>query len=87
MQDSCEWSIHMTNGVLLRAHRRITGQERVTLSQDFVQRYAAGESIRTLAHTSGRSYGFVHRILTEAGVTLRRRGGDNHRRKPTTTRT
>jgi len=29
----------------------------------------------------GRSYGFVHRILTETGVTLRGRGGATRRSK------
>ena len=39
------------------------------------KRYDAGESIRSLAASTGRSYGFVHRILTETGVSLRGRGG------------
>jgi Helix-turn-helix domain len=34
-----------------------------------------GESIRSLSASTGRSYGFVHRILTDSGVDLRRRGG------------
>jgi transcriptional regulator with XRE-family HTH domain len=37
-------------------------------------RYEAGESIRNIAFEAGRSYGFIHRILQEAGVTLRGRG-------------
>ena len=36
---------------------------------------AAGASIRELAASTGRSYGFVHRILSESGATLRGRGG------------
>ena len=39
------------------------------------KRYSAGESIRALAASTGRSYGFIHRILSESGVTLRGRGG------------
>jgi len=39
------------------------------------KRYEAGESIRSLAASTGRSYGFVQRILTEAGVRLRGRSG------------
>ncbi|MDX6206482.1 MAG: hypothetical protein QOF39_2539, partial [Frankiales bacterium] len=31
--------------------------------------------IRSLAESTGRSYGFVHRILTESGAALRGRGG------------
>jgi hypothetical protein len=36
---------------------------------------ASGRVIRTLAEGLGRSYGFVHRLLTEAGTALRRPGG------------
>ena len=35
----------------------------------------AGESIRSIAEDSGRSYGFVHGVLKESGATLRGRGG------------
>jgi hypothetical protein len=34
-----------------------------------------GSSIRSIAADTGRSYGFVHRVLTESGATLRGRGG------------
>ena len=54
---------------------RITGADRETLAQDLRTRYDGGESIRALAESSGRSYGFVHRILTESGAELRSRGG------------
>lgn len=54
---------------------RISGAAREDLTADFVRRYTAGESIRDLAKSTGRSYGFVHRLLTEAGQTLRGRGG------------
>jgi hypothetical protein len=39
------------------------------------KRYSSGESIRALAASTGRSYGFIHRILAESGVSLRSRGG------------
>ena len=55
--------------------RRIVGAERQTLAKDLVKRYTSGESIRALASSTGRSYGFVHRILSENGVSLRGRGG------------
>ena len=55
--------------------RRITGDERGTLSSTLRQRYEGGASIRTLAAETGRSYGFVHRVLLESGATLRGRGG------------
>src|SRR5690349_25112366 len=66
--------------------RRIVGSERQSLAKDLVRRYMSGESIRALAVSTGRSYGFVHRILTESGVQLRQRGGARRRRRtPTST--
>jgi hypothetical protein len=53
----------------------VTGADRTKLAADLKKRYDSGESIRALAATTGRSYGFVHRILTENGVSLRGRGG------------
>ena len=55
--------------------KRITGGERNKLASDLKKRYDSGTSIRDLAADTGRSYGFVHRVLTESGVTLRGRGG------------
>ncbi|MGW2207317.1 helix-turn-helix domain-containing protein [Streptomyces sp. NPDC001774] len=55
--------------------KRITGQARETLAAELKTAYEGGASIRTLAGSTGRSYGFIHRILTETGVTLRGRGG------------
>jgi predicted transcriptional regulator len=54
---------------------RVTGEARVQMSRELVARYRAGDSIRELAASTGRSYGFVHRILSDAGVELRGRGG------------
>lgn len=54
---------------------RVTGADRDKLAASLRARYDKGESIRTLAQTSGRSYGFVHRLLTESGEPLRSRGG------------
>lgn len=54
---------------------RVTGEARAALARDLVARYHAGDSIRELAESTGRSYGFVHRMLTESGVQLRGRGG------------
>jgi hypothetical protein len=53
----------------------VTGADRSKLATDLKKRYDGGESIRALANATGRSYGFIHRILTETGVTLRGRGG------------
>src|SRR5688500_168553 len=54
---------------------RITGAQRTTLASQYARRYAAGESIRKIADDAGRSFGFVHGVLKEAGVELRGRGG------------
>ncbi|ORW69617.1 helix-turn-helix domain-containing protein [Mycobacterium saskatchewanense] len=40
--------------------------------------YEGGASIRTLAATTGRSYGAIHSMLVESGTTMRSRGGPNH---------
>ncbi|MEU7855219.1 helix-turn-helix domain-containing protein [Nonomuraea sp. NPDC049141] len=60
---------------------RIVGAERHQLSQALAGRYRSGESIRVLALSIGRSYGFVHALLEEAGVELRHRGGDYRTRR------
>ncbi len=59
----------------LRKRQRIVGKEREAVRQQLVARYQRGASIRALAESVGRSYGFVHRVLSESGVTLRGRGG------------
>ncbi|AWS42473.1 helix-turn-helix domain-containing protein [Streptosporangium subroseum] len=59
----------------LKKGTRVTGADREKLAADLKKRYSAGESIRALAASTGRSYGFIHRILSESGVTLRGRGG------------
>lgn len=61
--------------------RRILGAERATLARDIVRRYTSGESIRSLARSIDRSYGFIHQILTESGVQLRQRGGARRRHR------
>ncbi|SDE49891.1 helix-turn-helix domain-containing protein [Auraticoccus monumenti] len=54
---------------------RITGEQRQTLAVELRGRYDAGESVRSLADSCGRSYGFVQTLLKEAGTGLRSRGG------------
>lgn len=54
---------------------RITGADRNKLATELTKKYQQGSSIRALAEETGRSYGFVHRILTENEVSLRSRGG------------
>jgi transposase len=54
---------------------RLSGAERGQLAEELSKGYAEGKSIRALAEETGRSYGFVHRLLSENDVTLRSRGG------------
>ena len=49
----------------LKKGTRVTGVDRSKLATTLGKRYDSGESIRSLAASTGRSYGFVHRILTE----------------------
>ena len=65
----------MADTSTIRKGTRVTGADRSKLATDLKARYDAGESIRSLATATGRSYGFIHRILTETGVALRGRGG------------
>jgi hypothetical protein len=65
----------------LRKGTRVTGPDRARMATDLKNRYDGGESIRALALATGRSYGFIHRILTEQGVTLRGRGGSTRARQ------
>jgi hypothetical protein len=67
-----------TGGVVAEAlvkGSRITGTQRQELGARLAQRYADGESIRAIADDTGRSFGFVHGLIKEAGVPVRPRGG------------
>jgi hypothetical protein len=66
--------------VELKRGSRVTGDDRDTLSGQLKTKYEGGASIRALAEEHGRSYGFVHRILSESGATLRGRGGATRRK-------
>lgn len=63
----------------LKKGRRITGAERETLTAKLRKQYDKGVSIRELSSETGRSYGFVHRLLVESGTTLRGRGGSTRK--------
>ena len=65
----------------LKKGARITGADRAKLAGELTKRYSTGESIRALAAETGRSYGFMHRILTETGVSLRGRGRSDARKE------
>ena len=63
---------------------RMTGSSRDKAAKALEKQYSAGSSIRHLANETGRSYGWVHRVLAEQGVEFRGRGGA--RRKSRTQR-
>jgi hypothetical protein len=65
----------------LKKGSRVTGGERDRLGADLKRKYDGGESIRALASATGRSYGFVHRMLSESGAALRGRGGATRRKQ------
>jgi predicted transcriptional regulator len=56
-------------------NRQVRGDERRELTEFVSVEYEKGKSIRDIASTIGRSYGFVHRLLAESGIELRTRGG------------
>lgn len=58
---------------------RHTGEARDEISARVAERYRTGASIRQLAEQFEMSYGKVHRLLGEAGVELRGRGGPRKR--------
>jgi predicted transcriptional regulator len=67
--------------VELKKGSRVTGTERDKLTGVLRKKYDSGASIRELAESTGRSYGFIHRVLSESGATLRGRGGPTRRKK------
>lgn len=67
----------------LKKGARVTGGQRDRLAAELKRKYDNGRSIRSLAEETGRSYGFVHRILSDSGVLLRGRGGATRGRKAT----
>lgn len=62
---------------------RVAGQDRAALTRSMQAQYEGGASIRAIAESSGRSYGFVHRLLSESETPLRGRGGATRGRSAT----
>lgn len=52
----------------LRESVEDTQSRRARLRDEVARRYRDGEGVRALALSTGRSYGFIHRLLTEAGI-------------------
>ncbi|MET9144570.1 MULTISPECIES: helix-turn-helix domain-containing protein [unclassified Streptomyces] len=62
--------------------KQITGTARAELAREMRKQYEHGMSIRAIAEEHGRSYGFVHKMLTETDVPLRGRGGPRPHARP-----
>jgi transposase len=60
---------------------RLTGEDRARMAERVLAQYGEGHSIREIAQETGRSYGFVHRVLSESDVALRGRGGPTRRKR------
>ena len=54
----------------------LRGAERTDLMERLRLAYEGGASIRDCMNVGGKSYGLTHRLLEEAGVTFRPRGGE-----------
>jgi hypothetical protein len=63
----------------LKRGQHLTEQQRAELGRELSQRYLAGQSIRDICRSSGYSIGRVRRLLIDAGVTFRARGGATRR--------
>lgn len=55
--------------------KRVTGSDRDKLALAMKTRYEKGATIRQLHEETGRSFGAIQRLLNEAGVQMRPRGG------------
>lgn len=53
--------------------------DRTHLAAQLRAGYENGQTVRTLAESTGRSYGLIHRLLVESGVTMRPRGSRSGR--------
>ncbi|MGH3157484.1 MAG: helix-turn-helix domain-containing protein [Streptosporangiaceae bacterium] len=55
--------------------KRLRDKERSDVAAELLRRYNGGKSIREICSETGYSIGRVRRLLEEAGVSFRRRGG------------
>lgn len=72
----------MENIPFLRRGQRLTGRERLDVGYRLLERYRDGKSIREICRETGYSIGRVRRLLIDAGVQFRRRGGARRRPAP-----
>jgi Helix-turn-helix domain len=65
----------MTKVPSLPRGKRLRDKERSDVAAELLRRYNSGKSIRDICAETGYSIGRVRRMLEEAGVEFRRRGG------------
>ena len=76
----------MTKPPKLQPGQRLSTAQRDDIGADLLQRYKAGSSIRQICGQTGYSIGRVRRLLVEAGVEFRGRGGGNRASRQTSGR-
>jgi hypothetical protein len=59
----------------LEPHQRLVGERRDRVAVELLRQYERGRSIREICERTGYSIGRVRRLLVEAGVVFRDRGG------------
>jgi len=64
----------------LGRNQRLPESQRAKLGAELLKRYKAGRSVREICAETGYSIGRTRRLLQEAGVTFRGRGGGRHQR-------
>jgi hypothetical protein len=62
--------------------KRHSAAERAELTERAKRLYGAGQSLRAIAESLGMSYGVTRNVLVDAGVQLRRRGGNTRPKRP-----
>lgn len=67
----------------VQARARLPHAERVQVGARLLREYQAGKSIRQLCVETGYSIGRMRRLLQDAGVEFRRRGGGSAGTPPT----
>lgn len=72
----------MTKPPKLQPGQRLSAPQRDDIGADLLQRYEDGSSIRQICEQTGYSIGRVRRLLVEAGVEFRSRGGGNRAARP-----
>ena len=65
----------------LARNHRLPDSERRRVADELLKGYTAGKSIRELCGDSGYSIGRVRRLLEDAGVEFRPRGGNSPGRR------